>query len=261
MKSKNAERADEQRGHQPKRPKDQRIFVGISMRGVGEITGKLPSRPGVAFAASTDDVVAAQMRFRVSHRCDVMSTMAIMAFGGPDKAEFGTLAMKGVEVCLSNCCMAFAAHIQNFKLEVRLVSSFDRMRGMTIKADRKLSSVVGCRIVNAADEFLVNSLVALPTGNSNVCAANSGRGVGRRKGSVCGMAAGAGGRYDESAFQQALAMDAFVIINIDVVLRALIDRRSLSGIRMARSAKPWHINWERYGIHVFLSQHCVRSMA
>ena len=261
MKSENAERADEQRGHQPKRPKDQRIFVGISMRGVGEITGKLASRPGVAFAASINDIVPAQMRFRISHWCDVMRTMTVMAFGGPDKAEFGTFAMEGVEVCFSNCPMTFATDIQNLKLELRLVSSLYRMRGMTIKANRKLSSVVGSRIVNAADEFLIDSLVALPTGNSNVSAVNSGRGIGRRQGSVGGMAAGAGCGYDEPAFQQALAMDAFVIVNINVVLGALIDRRSLPGIRMARSAKPWHVNGKGYGVDVFLAQHCVCAMA
>lgn len=175
MKATNHEGDHEQTCHRPKCVVEPRILVGIMVRGMREVAGELAVCPGVTLLTRLDNVVSMKMGSGICHRQDVMSTVAIIAFGGLRVPQLRDLAMVSIEVGFRNSLMAPAALLHDVKFESVLIRARNGMCRMAIAAHRgPMLCRVGHRCMNACDKLLLDPVVTAAACRGNVLSVYAG---------------------------------------------------------------------------------------
>ena len=251
------ERADQQRGHEPERVEQDRVLVPVVMRRVRQIAGELPMRAGMALPAGLDDVLARQMRGRVVRRQDVVRAMAVVALGGGGEAELRHLAVERLEVALRDVLVTAAALVEDGELEALAVRARDLVRGVAVGAMRqRLVAFVDQRRVDARSELLVDAVVTLRAGRSDVVRVDGRALVAGGQLAMRRVAIGAHRRHDQPALHQALAVDALDVALHDVVLIACVSDRRLLALAVALAAQVRHVHGERGGLRILVAARC-----
>ncbi len=103
-----------------------------------------------------------------------MCSMAIVAFGRFRVTELRNFAVEGLEICVSDLHMTSPALVDDIKLEPFLVGSADCVRGMAIVTHGKwlFRLLLACK-VNALNELLVDTVMAVRTGLCNIVGMNA----------------------------------------------------------------------------------------
>src|SRR5208282_2722981 len=150
------EGADEQGGHAPERPEQERIFLRVVVGGVGQVAGKAAGRIGVALLTSGDDIGAAQMRARVGDAQDIVRAVAVVTLGGSGVAKARNFTVVSLEVSLGDFYVALAALAHDFELEAGFIGAADLVGAVAIAADGQFLVGLGdgCG-VHALDELFL----------------------------------------------------------------------------------------------------------
>ena len=92
----------------------------------------------MALRTGLDNVVTAEPGMGIRDRQNIVSPMAVVAFGGRKVAQFGDLPMKGLKIAGCNFLVTTPTLIHDMEAKIRQISSFDRMGGVALTAHRQL---------------------------------------------------------------------------------------------------------------------------
>ena len=129
--------SNEEAGHSPKCPKEERIFVGIVMGCVREVSCKTSSGAWMTFLARSNNVVVTQMRLGICNGTNIVSAVTIVTFCRLGVTELRDFSVVGVEVRGGDLLMTPPAFSHDVEFKSRNVRTANGVRGMTIVADRE----------------------------------------------------------------------------------------------------------------------------
>lgn len=237
---------DQEPGHTPERPEEQRIFLRIMMRGMREISGKPTRRSFVALLACLNNVLSAQVRTRIGDRQNIVCTMAVVTFRRFRVPELGDLAMVRIKVRRRDLLVAAAALCHDLELEPFRVGALDGMGSMAIVTDRQ-------RLVGLADhgnmdaflELILDPQMAAPARGGDVGRIHTGFRIRHGKFTVRGVTIRACCSHRQAALQQALAVDALRIALDDLMFGPRIPDGGFLPLAMASRTEVRNIRRER----------------
>ena len=100
-----------------------------------------------------------------------MSTMAVVTLGSRFITQLGNFTVESFEIGTGDIFMTPAALVDDFKLEIGHVGTFDSMSLMTVIAvGLYFFSFMGCLAVDAFTELLVNTTMTIGTCQGNIIA-------------------------------------------------------------------------------------------
>ncbi len=185
-------RDDQERRHPPKRPKQEGIFLRIVVRCVRQIPGETPRRALMALLTGLDDVLPAQVRARIGHLLDIVSTVAVVAFRSFGIPELRDLPVIRIEIRLGDFFMTPAALVHDLELKTGLIGSPDGMCGMAIVTDRnRLVDLSGYRCVDALLELFLDPMMAPSTCGGQILRVNTRSSIAFRENAVRRVTIGA----------------------------------------------------------------------
>ena len=141
------------------------IFVPVMVGCMGQIAGKFPVGPRMAFLAGLYNMPPVQVGFAVIGWQNVMGPVTVRALGCLlTTGKHGSLAMICLEIGICFMFMTGAAFIKDQAPESGGIVPADRMRGVAIIADRQFFICLGYRgTMDGRAEFFSNTKVALGT--------------------------------------------------------------------------------------------------
>lgn len=187
--------------------------------------------------------------------------MTIVAFRCFRVAELGDFAVIGVEICFGNIFVATAAFGHDVQLESLGIRPADRVRTMTITADRQfLLCLADLQRVNAALELLLNAMVAASARGRNILGIHRRFRILQRQNTVRRVAACAGSRNRQAAFHQSLAMNTFCVPFYDFMLTTSVSRRGFLSFPMTACAENRYVGSKRWRFRIQFSQDSVGTV-
>src|SRR5208282_717874 len=251
----------EQTGHAPEGVEHERIFLGVVVRGVGQITGEAPGRARMALLAGSCHVRAAKVGAWIRDPKHVVSAVAVIALGRFCVAKPRDLAVIGFKIGCGNPLVAASACTHHVQPETVLIGAVDGMRGVTIVANRKRPAVSAYSLgVDAVLKLLLDAVVTLATGVRHVVCVDTRRRIASGKDLVSGVTTGASRRHGQSVLQQG-SVNALGVVGDDFVLRSGVAHGSLLALAVTAGAKPGNIDRKGRGLWVPFTQDSMRAMA
>jgi len=231
------------------------------VRRMRQIARELSRRARMTLLTGRDDILSAQMRLRVGNRQDIVRAVTVITFCRLCIPELGHFAMVGVEIRFCDRLMAAATLLHDLQLETGLISSTNRVSGVTIVAHRqRFVGLTNQRCVYAPLELFFDAVMTAPARLGNVILIDTGERIGLWQNAVRRMTTRAGGGHRQSALHQSFAVNALRVVLDDFMLGTLVPGRGFLAFPVAARTQGGDVRCECRRLRTQLPLNAVRPV-